>query len=86
MNAAVDKVNGRVGYGAVIRNIVGKVMVVGVDQGVFSDDLDIVKAEAICFSVKLTSETSLSPLVVESDSLWIIQFVLGKCHICIELF
>ena len=82
----MDKVIGRVGYGEVICNIVGKVLAVGVDQGVFSNDLDIVLAEAICFSVKLTSETSLSPLVVESDSLWIIQFVLGKSYTYIKLF
>lgn len=35
MNAAVDKVNGRVGYGAVILNIVGKVMVVGLIREFF---------------------------------------------------
>ena len=68
------------GYGTVIRNSNGQVMVVGVDQGVFSDDVDIVEADALRFGIRLVSETSLSPLMVESDSLRVIQFISCKCH------
>ena len=86
VDAAVDKENGKVGYGAVIRNSSGQVMAVGVDQGVFSDDVDIAEAEALPFGIRLASETSLSPLMVESDSLRVIQFISGKCHTRTELF
>lgn len=41
VDVAVDKVNGTVGYGAVMRNSDGHVMVVGAYQGIFSDDVDI---------------------------------------------
>lgn len=51
MDAAVDIANGRVGYGVVICNSDGHVMAVRVDQSVFSDDVDIAKAEALCFAV-----------------------------------
>ena len=51
VDVAVDNENGKVGYGAVICNSSGQVMAVGVDQGVFSDDVDIVEAEALCFGI-----------------------------------
>lgn len=57
MDAVVDIVNGRVGYGAVIHNKDGCVMGVGVDQGVFSNDVDTAKAKAFYFGIQLTSET-----------------------------
>ncbi len=85
VDVVVDKVNGTVGYGAVIRNSDGVVMAVGVDQGIFSDDVDIAEAEALRFGIRLASEISLSPLV-ELDSLRVTQFVNGKCHTRTELF
>ena len=86
VDAVVDKENGKVGYGAVICNSNGHVMFVGVDQGVFSDDVDIAEAEALRFSILLASETSLSPLMVKSDSLQVIQFISSKCHTRTKLF
>lgn len=86
MDVAMDKVNGRMGYVARISNSTGEVMTVGVDQGVFTDDVDIPEVEGVHFSVRLASKTSLSPLVMKLDSLLVTQFVLGKCHIRKELF
>ena len=86
VDAVVDKENGKVGYCDVIRNSSGQVMAVGVDQGVFSDDVDIAEAEALPFGIRLASETSLSPLIAELDSLWVIQFISGKCYTRTELF
>lgn len=58
MDVAVDKVNGRVGYGVVMRNSDGHVIAVGAYQGVFSDNVDIAEAEAFRFGVQLASEIS----------------------------
>lgn len=52
-----------------------------IDQGVFSDDVNIAKTKVLRFDVRLASETSLSPLVVESNSLLVTQYVLGIYHI-----
>ena len=86
VDVAVDKVNGTVGYGVVIRNSDGVVMVVVVDQGIFFYNVDIAEAEALRFGVRLASEISLPPLVEESDSLRVTQFVNSKCHTRTELF
>lgn len=48
--------------------------------------MDIIEAEALHFGVRLASEISLSPLVVELDSLQVTQFVNGECHTRTELF
>ncbi|GAY56230.1 hypothetical protein CUMW_170240, partial [Citrus unshiu] len=39
------------------------------------DDIDIAEIEALCFELELDIELSLSPLVVESDSLRIFQLL-----------
>lgn len=72
-------------YEAVIRNDDGYVMVMRVDH-CFSDDVDIAEVESLRFSMQFTNETSLSLLVVKSDSLRFIQFVSDTCHTCTELF
>lgn len=45
------------------------------------DDVNIGEAEELGFGIGITSETNLSPLVVESDSLLVTQYVLGIYHI-----
>lgn len=39
------------------------------------NDIDIAEIEALCFELELAIELSLSPLVVESDSLLIFQLL-----------
>lgn len=39
------------------------------------NDIDIAEIEALCFELELAIELSLSPLVVESDSLRIFQLL-----------
>ena len=51
VDAVVDKENGKVGYCDVIRNSNGQVMVVGVDRGFFSNDVDIAEAKALHFGI-----------------------------------
>lgn len=63
------------GYGAVVRNHDGLVMTAGMAQGVFSDDVDLAEAEALCFGLEMAKEIGLSPLIIESDSLRVTQFV-----------
>lgn len=43
--------------------------------------MNIGETEVLGFGIGLASETSLSPLVVESDSLLVTQYVLGIYHI-----
>lgn len=86
VDVAVHRVNGKVGHGAVILNSNGHVMVVRVDQVVFSDYVDIAEAEALRFGIRLASENSLSSLMAKSNSLRVIQIVNGKCHTHTELF
>lgn len=64
------------GYGAVIRNHIGLVMAAGLIRGFFYDDVDTDEAEALRFSIQLARETGLSPLIVEPDSLHVIQVLL----------
>lgn len=61
-------------------------MAVGIHQGIFYDDVDITEVEALRFGIQLARETRLSPLVVESDSLRVIQLLKGKSHTRTELF
>lgn len=51
MDAAMDIRNGRVDYCAVIHDSNGHVMAVGVDQCVFSDDVDIAEIEPLHFGI-----------------------------------
>lgn len=51
VDVAVHRVNGKVGHGAVILNNNGHVMVVRVDQVVFSDYVDNAEAEALRFGI-----------------------------------
>lgn len=48
-------------------------MVVGIAQGVFSDDVDVAEAEALCFGLRLVRKIGLSLLMVELDSLCMIN-------------
>lgn len=47
----MDIMNGRVDYCVVIRDSNGHVMAVGVDQCVFSDDVDIAEIEPLHFGI-----------------------------------
>lgn len=86
MDAAMDIRNGRVDYCAVIHDSNGHVMAVGVDQCVFSDDVDIAEIEPLHFGIWLANEISLSTLVVEADLLQTTQFVYGICHTHTKLY
>ena len=84
-NVAMDIQNGKVSYGVVIRNHEVLVMLAGTDFGNYSEDVAITKAEAIRFGILLAKETGLSPLMIESDSLFVIQLIQEKQHTRTEL-
>ena len=79
-NVAVDVQNGKVSYGAGIRNHEGLVMLAETNFGNYCEDVAIAEAEAICFGIQLAKETGLFPLMIESDSLFVIQLIQGKQH------
>lgn len=67
----VNAKRGMVSYGFVIRNHEGLVMLTGADIGVYSDDVNVTRAEALNFGLRLAREAGLSPLIIESDSLYV---------------
>lgn len=84
-DVAVDVQSGKVYYGAIVRNHEGLIILASADFEIYSDEVAIAEAEALPFDIRLVEEISLSPLMVESDSLHVIQLVHGKQNTCIEL-
>lgn len=54
-----------------LRNYKGSVILGGADICVYSNDVNVAKAEALHFGLRLTREAGLSPLIVRSDSLYV---------------
>lgn len=77
IDATVNIQHGIVGYAAVAWNHEGLVMVTAVDIGVYSNYVDAM-AEVLYFGLLLSRKIGLSLLIIELDSLWVIQFVLGQ--------
>lgn len=73
----VNTQHGIVGYASVAWNHEGLVMVTAVDVGVYSNYVDAM-AEVLYFGLLLSRKIGLSLLIIELDSLWVIQFVLEK--------
>ena len=86
VDAAVGANKDVVGYVVVVRNHHGLVMAAGMAQGVFSDDVDLAEAEALCFGLQMAKEIGLSPLIIEYDSLHVTQFVSDRLSTRTELF
>lgn len=75
-----------VSYGAVICNHEGLVMLLGADVDVYFDDVNVVEEEALCFGLRLARKTGLSPLIIEFNSLYVIQLIQGRQSTRIDLF
>ena len=84
-NVAMDIQNGKVSYRTVIRNHEWLIMLAETNFGNYCEDVAIVEAEAIRFDIRLAKETGLSPLMIESNSLFVIQLIQGKQHTRTEL-
>lgn len=51
IDATIDANKGIMGYGVILQKHGGLVMVIGIAQWIFSNDVDVAKAEALCFGL-----------------------------------
>ncbi|KAJ4702817.1 Ribonuclease H-like domain containing protein [Melia azedarach] len=80
VDAAVYKSNNKAGIGAVIKNSDGKLTAAAVKTTSYKGDVEIAEAEAIIFGVEVALEARLSPIIIESNSLNIVNMVNKKLH------
>lgn len=77
-HAAIDSLRGLVGFGFVIRNSEGKILVTGRKRVRLKALALVAEAMAIRFGTQVTKETGLFPCLVESNRLTLINVAKGN--------
>ncbi|KAJ4722049.1 Ribonuclease H-like domain containing protein [Melia azedarach] len=76
VDAAIKVAAGCAGLGAIVRNEEGKVLVAAVYRRIFFGDVEYAEVEVILNGLKLAMEAGLTPLIVESDCLNVVNLIL----------
>ncbi|KAK9195573.1 hypothetical protein WN943_003696 [Citrus x changshan-huyou] len=66
------------GIGVLVRNSVGDVMTASISQALFLGDVEFVEALALQKGLRLTSDIGLTPAIIKSDSLNVVNLIGNK--------
>lgn len=86
VHVAIDANRGSFGLGTMVPKDEGQVMVSGVHNCTYVDEVDFNEAEAFCFGLRLNSDVGLCLLLVESNPLFVVKLALGEASTCTEFF
>ncbi|XP_024035766.1 uncharacterized protein LOC112096697 [Citrus clementina] len=78
VNAAVSSRANHAGIGVLVRNSAGDVMAASISQVPFLGDVEFVEALVVQKGVRLTSDIRLTPTIIESDSLNVVNLIGNK--------
>ncbi|KAK3221985.1 hypothetical protein Dsin_009010 [Dipteronia sinensis] len=84
-DAAIDIQQGRLGLGFVIRECQGFVLASGASRLEVEYSPKVAEATAILRGINFALETGLTPTIVETDALGVVDLVNGDCSISTEI-
>ena len=78
IDASVSSKADNVGNGVLVRNLAGDIMAASISQVPFLGDVEFVEALVVQKRFRLTSEIGLTPTIIESDSLNVVNLIGNK--------
>ncbi|KAH9696701.1 rnase h domain-containing protein [Citrus sinensis] len=78
MDAAIQMENSKAGLGVVIRDTSGKILAAAIQITGFRGDVACMEAEAVLFGIQVACQAKCDPIIIESDSLEVVELSLQR--------